>query len=80
MYVRFMRVIALFSISIILFPTATISATVVVVDGAKRYQTIEGFGTCLIAWSERFRELYCTEKFQKIYVEGVGCNMLRVNM
>jgi len=75
-----MRVIALFSISIILFPTATISATVVVVDGAKRYQTIEGFGTCLIAWSERFRELYCTEEFQKIYVEGVGCNMLRVNM
>ena len=52
----------------------------VMVDGAQRYQTIEGFGTCLIAWVSRFRELYRTEEFQRIYVEGVGCNMLRVNM
>ncbi len=55
-------------------------ATDVAVDGAKQYQTIEGFGTCLIAWVGRFRDLYRTEAFQKIYVEGVGCNMLRVNM
>jgi glucuronoarabinoxylan endo-1,4-beta-xylanase len=52
----------------------------VTVDGARRYQTIEGFGTCLIAWSGRFRELYRTKEFQKIYAEGVGLNMLRVNM
>jgi len=57
-----------------------VRATDVTVDGAKRYQTMEGFGTCLIAWTERFRNLYRTEEFQKIYVEGVGCNMLRVNM
>jgi glucosylceramidase len=57
-----------------------VRATDVVVDGAKRYQTMEGFGTCLIAWVERFRNLYRTEEFQKLYVEGVGCNMLRVNM
>jgi O-glycosyl hydrolase len=80
MHVRFIRAIALFSISSIFFPAATTSASVVVVDSAKRYQTIEGFGTCLIAWSERFRELYRTEEFQRIYTEGVGCNMLRVNM
>lgn len=59
---------------------APAGATEVVVDGAQRYQTIEGFGTCLIAWVDRFRDLYRTEAFQKIYVEGVGCNMLRVNM
>jgi len=52
----------------------------VMVDGARRYQTMEGFGTCLIAWSGRFRELYRTKEFQKIYVEGLGFNMLRVNM
>jgi glucuronoarabinoxylan endo-1,4-beta-xylanase len=75
-----MRVIALISISTILLTAATASATDVVVDGATRYQTIEGFGTCLIAWSGRFRELYRTQEFQKIYVEGVGFNMLRVNM
>jgi len=55
-------------------------ATAVTVDGALRHQTIEGFGTCLIAWVGRFRDLYRTEEFQKIYVDGVGCNMLRVNM
>jgi O-glycosyl hydrolase len=53
-----MRVIALIVISTILLPAATASATDVVVDGATRYQTIEGFGTCLIAWSGRFRQLY----------------------
>jgi len=58
----------------------TVSGEDVIVDGALRYQTIEGFGTCLIAWNGRFRELYRTEEFQRIYVEGVGCNMLRVNM
>ena len=75
----FMLVIAvLFTLSI-LAPGAC-AATDVTLDGARRYQTIEGFGTCLIAWVERFRELYRTEEFQKIYVEGVGCNILRVNM
>jgi glucuronoarabinoxylan endo-1,4-beta-xylanase len=63
-----------------LIPPTIASATNVVVDGAKKYQTIEGFGTCLIAWSGRFRQLYRREEFQKIYVEGVGFNMLRVNM
>ncbi len=75
-----MRAIALILISTILLPAVSTSATDVVVDGARRYQTIEGFGTCLIAWTGRFRELYRTEEFQKIYVEGVGFNMLRVNM
>ncbi len=55
-------------------------ATDVTVDGATRYQTIEGFGTCLVAWMGRFRDLYRTEDFQRTYVEGVGCTMLRVNM
>lgn len=52
----------------------------VVVNGAVRHQEIEGFGTCLIAWVGRFRDLYRTEAFQRLYVEGVGLNMLRVNM
>jgi beta-glucosidase len=61
-------------------PAASAGAVEVTVDGAQQYQTIEGFGTCLVAWVDRFRKLYRTEDFQRIYVEGVGCNMLRVNM
>jgi O-glycosyl hydrolase len=60
-------------------PPAVLAADVTV-DGAKRHQTFEGFGTCLIAWVGRFRDLYRTEAFQRIYAEGVGCTMLRVNM
>jgi O-glycosyl hydrolase len=75
-----MWVIALLLMSSILVPAVCASAVDITVDGAQRYQTIEGFGTCLIAWVDRFRNLYHTEDFQKIYVEGVGCNMLRVNM
>ncbi len=76
----FIWVIASLSVSSILVVGECASAATVTVDGAQRYQTIEGFGTCLIAWSDRFRKLYRTEDFQRIYVEGVGCNMLRVNM
>ena len=52
----------------------------IVVDADQEYQTIEGFGTCLVSWVGRFRDLYRTEEFQKVYVNDVGCNMLRINL
>ncbi|KAA5542250.1 hypothetical protein FYK55_15730 [Roseiconus nitratireducens] len=55
-------------------------ATDVVIDAGKKYQTIEGFGTCLVAWQQGFRELYRTEAFPETYVDTMGCTMLRVNM
>ena len=79
MHNRFISVTAFLFIAGLPAFTPAASATDVTVDGATRYQTIEGFGTCLIAWTGRFRDLYRTEEFQKIYVEGLGCNMLRVN-
>jgi glucuronoarabinoxylan endo-1,4-beta-xylanase len=64
----------------VLAPGAAARATQVTVDGAERHQTVEGFGTCLVAWEGRFRDLYRTEAFQKAYAEGVGLTMLRVNL
>ncbi|MHC4569352.1 MAG: hypothetical protein ACYTE3_26805, partial [Planctomycetota bacterium] len=64
----------------ILVPSRPAHSMDVRIDGARRHQTIEGFGTCLVAWSQRFRDLYRTEEFQRIYVEDVGCNMLRANI
>ncbi len=52
----------------------------ITVDASKKYQTIEGFGTCLVSWRGKFQELYRTEEFQRLYVEEVGCNMMRVNL
>lgn len=77
---RFVGVVTVLFVATSLVSVASVSATEVIVDGAQRYQTIEGFGTCLVAWADRFRRLYRTEDFQTIYVEGVVCNMLRVNM
>ncbi len=50
------------------------------VDPDTRYQTIEGWGTCLVAWQAPMRELYRTDAFQRLYVETMGLNLLRVNM
>ena len=45
-----------------------------------RYQSIEGFGTCLISWVDEFAQLYRTPAFQKTYTQDMGMNMLRVNV
>lgn len=50
------------------------------IDTARRYQTIDGFGTCLIGWSREYDALYATEAFQRIYATKVGCSMLRINL
>lgn len=50
------------------------------VDLNQRYQTIDGFGTCLIGWDRDYDRLYATEAFQRVYAEEVGCSMLRINM
>ncbi|MFO7956139.1 MAG: glycoside hydrolase family 30 beta sandwich domain-containing protein [Candidatus Brocadiia bacterium] len=52
----------------------------ITVDTEKQYQTIEGFGTCLVSWVNRFQELYRTEEFQDLYVNRMHCNMMRVNI
>ena len=80
MRARLMGLIVTSLIAVVIASPHAAFATDVVVDASKRYQTIEGFGTCLIAWVDQFRDLYRTEEFQKIYAEGVGCSMLRVNM
>lgn len=80
MYIRSKCVTALLLVSSIFAAVRPARAVDVTVDGSRRYQTIEGFGTCLIAWTESFRKLYRTEEFQQFYVKTVGCSMLRVNM
>lgn len=69
------------SVLLLLFALAfPANAVEVKIDGSQRFQTIEGFGTCLVAWQAPMRELYRTEEFQDTYVNGMGCTMLRVNM
>lgn len=51
----------------------------IVVDAGKTYQTIEGFGTCLISWGRYPGQTY-TEDFARFYRETVGLNMLRESL
>lgn len=43
------------------------------------YQTIEGFGTCLITW-DAIAALYQDKDFQKIYAEELGFSVLRCEL
>lgn len=52
----------------------------VTIDAAKRYQMIEGFGTSLRTWEEKYRSLYGGREFQRAYAEEAGCAMLRVSL
>ncbi len=54
--------------------------TAVTIDSEERHQTIEGWGTCLVAWREPMRELYRTPEFQDIYVRQLGFNVVRINL
>lgn len=66
--------------ALLLLGPLTARAADITVDTRRTHQTIEGFGTCLVSWVDRFQELYRTEEFQRLYVEQMGCNMLRVNL
>jgi len=80
MSTRLQRIVALLLVSSIFESGRRAWAVDVTVDAGRRYQTIEGFGTCLLAGADSFRKLYRTEDFQKLYINKIGCNMLRVNM
>lgn len=52
----------------------------VVVDAGKRYQTIEGFGTCLISWDDRMARYYEQPEVAKTYADELRFNILRCNL
>lgn len=52
----------------------------ITIDLAQRYQTIEGFGTCLVTWIEDLQDLFQTAEFQHYYVEELGATLLRIEM
>lgn len=75
------RFLSLMTVALLMSVSAASAPAVdVTINAAQHYQSIEGFGTCLVAWVPRFTSLYRTQEFQKIYVEGLGFNMLHVNM
>jgi O-glycosyl hydrolase len=52
----------------------------VVVDAAKRHQTIDGFGTCLISWVPRMDQFYRTPEARRMFASELGFNVLRCNL
>jgi glucuronoarabinoxylan endo-1,4-beta-xylanase len=68
------------AVLICMLTTPAQAQTTIEVKPSETHQTIEGWGTCLIAWQEGWRERYRTPEFQRLYVEEMGCNMLRINL
>lgn len=58
----------------------TTSDQEVTVLTGRRFQTMEGFGTCLVAWRNDMKDIYRTEAFRDQYVYDMGMNILRVNL
>jgi glucuronoarabinoxylan endo-1,4-beta-xylanase len=70
----------LLTVLIGILPNQVQAQVTIDVDTAETHQTIEGWGTCLIAWQDGWRERYRTPEFQRLYVEEMGCNILRINL
>ena len=70
MRARFMELIHLLFIASHPIGAASALATQVMVDGAQQFQTIEGFGACLVAWVDRFRRLYRTSTCENLQNTG----------
>jgi O-glycosyl hydrolase len=68
--------IFLFSIS----ACPCVHAADVVVDGSKRHQTIDGFGTCLISWEPRMDRFNRTPEAQRMFASEQGFNVIRCNL
>ncbi len=49
------------------------------IDASRTFQTMEGFGTCLISWSD-YPEIYQSDDYARFYTETVGLNMLRISL
>jgi O-glycosyl hydrolase len=52
----------------------------IVVDAGKRFQTIDGFGTCLISWEPAMARYYERPDVVRTYAQDLRFNILRCNL
>jgi glucuronoarabinoxylan endo-1,4-beta-xylanase len=60
--------------------TSALAGVEVVVDGGKRFQVMEGFGTCLVSWDGRLSEWYQRPEAARMYADELRFNILRCNL
>lgn len=51
----------------------------ITVDASRTFQTIDGFGTCLISWG-KFPERTYDERLARLYADDMGLNILRCEL
>jgi O-glycosyl hydrolase len=52
----------------------------ITVDTSKKHQVIHGFGSCLLNFEPAARDVYKKKAFQKLYVEDLGCSLVRLQL
>lgn len=55
-------------------------AASVTIDGGKRHQVIEGFGTCVSSQSPGPKNTYLNEAFENAYMKDLGASILRMEI
>jgi len=68
------QILALFAVCLTCLPSFAQDAQITV-DASRRYQTIDGFGTCLAWWKD---QPYDDPKFQAMYWRDLGASILRM--
>jgi O-glycosyl hydrolase len=61
-------------------PAPAARAADVTVDAGKRYQVIEGFGTCTVNWVPGIHALYDTQAFRDFYGDELGASIVRFHL
>lgn len=50
------------------------------INTSSTFQTIDGFGTCLITWDKDIEKFYQSNEFEKAYIQDFGFNILRCEL
>jgi glucuronoarabinoxylan endo-1,4-beta-xylanase len=73
-------VLALLTGAILLAGSSLARAADITVDCSQKFQTIEGFGTCINGWTKQLTDLYIQPEFQKMYLDDLGCEATRLDL
>lgn len=72
--------LALLSAALLLAAAPAIRAADITVDCSQKFQTIEGFGTCITGWVKPLTDMYAKPEFQKMYLDDLGSEATRLDL
>lgn len=72
--------LALLAGAVLSLASPSARAADITVDCSQKFQTIQGFGTCITGWVKTMTDLYAKPEFQKMYLDDLGCEATRLDL